>query len=187
MKQIILASASPRRKELLKKTGIKFKIVESEFTENIDLKLNPNNLVEKMSLGKAKAVYEKFNDSIIIAADTLVVCDNKVLGKPKNKKEAYLMLKLLSDKTHSIVTGLTIINNKKIITKSQATKVTMRTISNQEIDDYIKTKEPYDKAGGYAIQGWAKKFITKIDGDLSSAIGLPLNLLLKELSNSRQK
>lgn len=188
MKSIILASKSPRRKELLEKIGLKFKAVKSNYKEIIDSKLNPHELSEKLSLEKAKAVYWKNppargKNSIIIAADTLVVCDGKILGKPKGQKDAKKMLSFLSNKAHLVITGFTIINGnlKKIITKSIETKVFMRKISVSEIDTYIKTKEPFDKAGAYAIQGKAKKFIKTIDGDLLNAIGLPLNSLMKEL------
>lgn len=185
MKSVILASGSPRRKELLEKAGIKFKIVESEFDEHIDPQLKPHEQVEKLSLEKAKAVFNKHKDSIIIAADTLLVCGEKIFGKPKDKENAKEMLEFLSNKTHSLITGFTIIDGETntVITKSEETKVDMRKISKTEIDLYLKTTEPYDKAGAYAIQGIAKKFITKIDGDLSSAIGLPVDLILRELKN----
>jgi len=183
MEQIILASTSPRRKALLKKAGIKFQVVDSGLKEYLDPKLKPHALVEKLSSQKAKAVYEKFKDKIIIAADTLVAYDGKILGKPKDREDARKMLEFLSGKTHLIITGLTIINPKtqKITIKSEETKITMREITKEEIDSYLKTKEPFDKAGAYAIQGIAKKFITKIDGDLPNAIGLPVNTILKEL------
>ncbi len=183
MKQIILASGSPRRKELLEKAGIRFKVIESNFKEYVDLKLRPRELAKKLSLEKAKIVFENHKNSIIIAADTFVVCDGKILGKPKNKRDAKEMLLLLSGKSHLIITGFTIMSSdlKRPITKSEETKVYMRKISPSEINSYIKTKEPYDKAGGYAIQGKAKKFIIKIDGDLLNAIGLPLNSLMFEL------
>jgi septum formation protein len=181
-KSIILASASPRRKKLLEKAGIKFDVVESEFEEYIDPKLKPHELVKMLSLGKAKAVYNKHKESIIIAADTLVAYGNIILGKPKDKDDARKMLELLSGKTHSLITGFTIIDGPdKIITKSEETKITMSEIDKKETEKYLNTKEPYDKAGGYATQGWAKKFISKIDGDESSAIGLPVTLLLQEL------
>ncbi len=183
VKQIILASESPRRKEILEKTGLKFKVVKSDFEEYVDTKLTPHELVKKLSLEKAKAVFENHKDSIIIAADTIVVCDGKILGKPRDKKNARAMLKFLSGKSHLIITGFTIISSdlKKSITKSQETKVWMRKISKTEIDSYVKTKEPYDKAGAYAIQGIAKKFIEKVEGDMLNAIGLPLNSLMFEL------
>jgi septum formation protein len=181
VKPVILASASQRRKELLEKAGIKFKIVESEFEEHFDSDLQPHLIAEKLSSEKAKAVYKKFTDSIIIAADTLVVCDGEILGKPKDEQDAKRILSILSGKKHSIITGFTIINGEKIITKSEETKVFMRKISEAEIDSYIATKEPFGKAGAYAIQGNARKFIEKIEGDLSNVIGLPIQALLKSL------
>lgn len=181
MKKIILASASPRRKKLLEKIGIKFKVVKSNFKEYVDVKLTPHELVRKLSLEKARTVFKNHRDSIIIAADTFVVCSGKILGKPKNKKDAKNMLEFLSGKDHLIITGFTIIHGNNVITKSKTTKVWMRKITNEEISTYIRTGEPFDKAGAYAIQGIAKKFIKKIDGDLSNAIGLPIYSLIKEL------
>lgn len=181
MKSIILASESPRRKKLLEKTGLKFKVVKSNFKENVNLKLKPHKLVEKLSLEKAKAVYRNHKDSIIIAADTIVLCNGKILGKPKDKEDAGSMLRFLNNKTHLVITGFTIIDEEKVVTRSEASKIHMRKISKLEIDSYIKTKEPFDKAGAYAIQGKAKKFIKKIDGDLPNAIGLPVSSLMLEL------
>lgn len=181
VKQIILASVSPRRKELLKEIGLKFKVVKSDFKEYIDPKLKPHQLAKKLSLEKAKTVYKNYKNSIIIAADTFVVCEGIILGKPKNKEDAKKMLEFLSGKSHLIITGFTIIHGNNVITKSQETKVYMKEISNEEINAYIRTKEPFDKAGAYAIQGRAKKFIEKIEGDLSSAIGLPIHSLMAEL------
>lgn len=183
MRSIILASKSPRRKQLLEKAGLKFKVVESNYEEKIDSKLNPHQLVKKLSLEKAKAVAQKYRNAIIIGADTIIVCEGKIMGKPKDEKDARKILNFISDKTHLIVTGFTIIDgeSQKIITKSEETKIKMRKISKSEIDSYIKTKEPFDKAGAYAIQGKAREFIEKIDGDLENAIGLPVDSLLKEL------
>ena len=189
MKKIILASASPRRKELLEKAGLKFEIVESRVDEHLDIKLEPHTFVKKLSLRKAKAVYENNKNAIIIAADTVVFHSGKILGKPKDKKDAKEMLELLSGQRHFVITGFTIIDTslKKPITKSEETKVFMRKITPEEIEDYILTKEPYDKAGAYAIQGIAGKFIEKIEGDLNSAIGLPIASLLKELEKLNVK
>ena len=167
----------------MEKAGIKFKIVGSKIKEYLDIKLEPHKLVEKLSLEKAKAVQNKFRGAIIISADTLVACEGKIFGKPTDEKDAEKMLKYLSGKTHSIITGFTVINAKtnKIITGSDETKVTMKIISKKEIDSYLKTEEPFDKAGAYAVQGKAKKFIKRIDGDLSNAIGLPINTILNYL------
>ncbi len=183
MKQIILASVSPRRKELLEKAGIKFRVVDSHYQERLDLRLTPRQLVQKLSLEKAKAVYQKFKQAIIIAADTLVVCDGKILGKPKDKKDAKKMLEFLSGKTHLILTGFTIIDGEsnKTITKYEETKVYMRKISDQEISSYLETKEPYDKAGAYAIQEKGSIFIEKVEGDYLNAVGLPIFALTQEL------
>jgi len=183
MKTIILASSSPRRKEILKKAGVKFKVVKSSFEEYVDPKLTPHELAKKLSLEKAKAVYRNYKDSIIIAADTIVACDGKILGKPRDEKEAFEMLAFLSNKSHLIITSFTIISSdlKKPITKSEQTKVYMRKIAKKEIESYIKTGEPIDKAGAYAIQGIAKKFIKKVKGDFSNAVGLPIYAISQEL------
>lgn len=181
MKKIILASSSPRRKKILRKAGLKFAIVKSNVEENLNSNLSPRDLAKKLSLKKAKAVYENHKDSIIIAADTLVVCKGKILGKPKDQEDAREMLNLLSGNTHLVITGFAIINGNNVVTKSIETKIGMRKINDEEINAYIRTKEPYDKAGAYAIQGIAKKFIQKINGDFDNAVGLPTYALLKEL------
>lgn len=185
MKQIILASSSARRKELLEMIGLKFKVVVSNLDEKIDpeLKLKPHDLVKKLSLEKAKVVFENYKDSIIIAADTFVVCSGKILGKPKNKEDAKKMLKFISGKIHVIITGFTIIDGNNVITKSDETKVWMRKISNEEITAYIRTGEPFDKAGAYAIQGLGSIFIEKIEGNFDNAVGLPIYTLAQELKN----
>ncbi|MBI4096760.1 MAG: septum formation protein Maf [Candidatus Levybacteria bacterium] len=181
MKNIILASKSPRRKELLAKIGLKFRVVESKYEEIIDIKLTPGELVKKFSLEKAKTVFNKNKNSIIIAADTVVVCVGKILGKPKDKADAKKMLEFLSSKAHLIITGFTIIDGEKIITKSVETRVCMRKINDDEINSYLKTKEPYDKAGAYAIQEIGSIFIEKVEGDYLNAVGLPIYSLAQEL------
>lgn len=183
MKTIILASASERRKEILEKAGIKFKVVKSDFKEYVDPKLTPYELVKKLSLEKAKAVFQKHKNCIIIAADTFVLCNSKILGKPKDKKDAKQMLSWLSNKTHLVITGFTIIDGclDRIITKSQVSKVWMKKLSAKEINNYIATKEPFGKAGAYAIQGLGSIFIKKIEGDFFNAVGLPAFALAQEL------
>jgi septum formation protein len=181
IRPVILASASPRRKELLEKTGLKFNVVESGLKESFDPKLKPQEVVRKLSLEKAKKVFQKYPDSIIIAADTIVAFNNKVIGKPKDENDVKNMLAALNNNSHFIITAFTVINGETTITRHEATKICMKDMPEEEIEKYAKTKEPYDKAGAYAIQGWAKKYITKIDGDESGAIGLPVPALLKEL------
>lgn len=185
MKQIILASGSPRRKELLKKIGLKFSVVKSEFKEEIDSNLSPHDLAKKLSLGKARKVAKKYKNAIIIAADTFVVLDDKIIGKPKDEKDVRKTLNILSNRSHLIITGFTIIDSEinKIVSKSQETRVFMRKITNREIDSYIKTKEPFGKAGSYAIQEKGSVFIEKIEGDYFNAVGLPIYALVKELKN----
>ena len=185
IKPLILASASLRRKELLEMIGLKFKVVESKIKEKIDQNLPPHFLSKKLSFEKAKTVYKNHKDSIIIAADTIVICDGKILGKPRDEKEALEMLKFLSNKSHLIITGFTIMSSdlKKPITRSEETKVYMKKITRKEIDSYIKTGEPMGKAGAYAIQGMAQKFIEKIEGDFFNAVGLPIHSLMHELKN----
>lgn len=182
---VILASGSPRRKELLAKAGIKFRVVESKFAEHFDPKLNPQKQAEKLSLEKAKTVYENNKDSIIIAADTLVVCKGKILGKPKDEDDAKKMLKFLSGKSHDVITGFTLYDPKKnkFIVKSEKSTIHFNQVSEKEINNYVTQKKPLDKAGAYGIQELPKKFIKRVDGDLDNIIGLPIQALMKELKN----
>ncbi len=183
MKKIILASGSPRRKKLLKQIGLKFEIVVSRVDETLNPKLKPKNQAAYLSNKKAQAVASKFKNSIVIAADSLVICDNVVYGKPNNKKEAVRMLKNLSGKKQTIITGFTVIDtdSKKAITKSSETKVWFRKLSITEIEKYIEKEKPYDKAGAYAIQDRGAIFVKKIEGDFFGGVGMPLYLLTKEL------
>lgn len=183
MKTIVLASKSPRRKKLFKKLGIKFKIESSDYQEKMDLKLNPRELARHLSRQKAKAVAKKYKNAIIIAADTFVVLKGKLFGKPLVETKAKKMLKELSGKTHSVITGFTIMDTKKkkVVSRSVETKVYLKVLTQNEIDNYVKSKEPLDKAGAYAIQGLGKPFIKKIEGDYFNVVGLPLKALVKSL------
>lgn len=183
MKPIILASTSPRRKEILAKTRLKFKVVESDYKENMGLKLKPLELAKFLSRGKAEAVVSKFKNHIIIGADTFVALGDKLLGKPQTIGMAKKMLKQISGKTVSIITGYTIIDtgSGKTISKASKTKIYIKKLSNTEINNYVKTGEPLDKAGAFAIQGIGAVIIKKIEGDFFNAMGLPLFDLAKEL------
>jgi len=185
MKKIILASQSPRRKDLLSQIGLKFEVDPSNYQEDMSLKMDPKELAEYLSLGKAKDVAQRHKDSIIIAGDTFCVLDKEVLGKPKTKENAKAMLQKLSGKTHSIITGFAIIDTetKKQISKSVETKVYFRNISEKEIDTYIDSGEPMDFAGAYAIQHLGGLFVEKIDGDYFNIVGLPILPLTIELKN----
>lgn len=184
MKRIILASASPRRKKLLQKLGFKFTVVESKIKEDFKEKSDPIGQVKKLSLAKAQAVAEKYSRSLIIAADTIILFENKIIGKPKDNENAINILKSLSGKSHEVVTAFTIFDaySKKFISKAVKTKIYFKVLKDREIEDYIKTGDACDKAGAYAIQeGLSKNFVKKIIGDYDNVVGLPLCLLKKEL------
>ncbi|MEK7540947.1 MAG: Maf family protein [Patescibacteria group bacterium] len=183
MKKIILASQSPRRKELLLQIGLDFEIDPSNYEEDMTLKMNPAKLAEHLSLGKARDVAKRYKDAIVISADTIVAVGNEVFGKPKTPERAKYMLEKLSGRAHSIITGFTIIDTKssKQISNSVETKVYFKNLSEQEIDSYIATGEPLDKGGGYAIQGKAALFVEKIEGDYFNIVGLPILSLSEEL------
>ena len=178
--EIILASNSPRRKEILESLGYKFRIAPSDIDENIDL--NGELLVCELAKRKALRIYEYNKDSIVIGSDTIVYFNNKVYNKPKNEEECYFMLKSLSGKTHEVITGVYIASNKECISFFDKAYVTFKELSDQEIYDYIKTKEPFDKAGGYAIQGIGNALIKEYKGDFYTIMGLP-----KDLVNSHLK
>ncbi len=185
MKKLILASASPRRKQLLKQIGLEFEVLASNIDEKLNPRLKPLHQVEELSRQKAEATAQmkEAKNAIIIAADSMVAVADEIMGKPKDVKDAKRMLKKLSGSTHSIVTGFTIMDTatKKKVTKSVETKVWFKKLSPQEISVYIKTGEPMDKAGAYAIQEIGAIFIERIEGDYQGAVGLPLFALVKEL------
>lgn len=181
MTRLILASNSPRRKELLKDLGYSFEIIPS----NIDEKINPNKSIqseiENLSFNKALSVFKDNKDSIVIGSDTVVILDNKIYGKPKTNEEAKAMLKALSNKTHLVLTAVSIISSKQSETFSVKTEVEFDNITDEEIDKYIKEENVLDKAGAYAIQGLAKKFIKSINGDYYTIMGLPIHELYVRL------
>ena len=176
---LILASKSPRRKELLKQIGIPFVVVVSDAEEVSGNSWTPAALVIENAKRKARAVAEKYPDSPVLGADTVVSLEGKIFGKPKDKDEARKMLTALSGKMHEVTTGLALINRNEIRTTSVTTKVFFDTMTKADIDAYIATDEPMDKAGAYAIQGKAARFIEKIEGSYSNVVGLPLNALIQ--------
>ena len=176
---LILASKSPRRKELLKQIGIPFVVVVSDAEEVSGNSWTPAALVVENAKHKARAVAEKYPDSPVLGADTVVSSEGKIFGKPKDKDEARKMLTALSGKMHEVTTGLALINRNEIRTTSVTTKVFFDTMTKADIDAYIATEEPMDKAGAYAIQGKAARFIEKIEGSYSNVVGLPLNALIQ--------
>ncbi|MBI4685208.1 MAG: septum formation inhibitor Maf [Nitrospirae bacterium] len=183
MKTIILASASPRRKEIFALTGLRFSVDPPEYKETLNHAIKPHDLAKSLSLEKARAVAAKYRDALIIAADTFIVFRGKLLGKPHTAKEARKMLILLNAKSHSVITGYTVIDTGtgKKITRSVETKVWFKKMTVQEINAYVATKEPLDKAGAYAIQGRGAVLIKKSEGDYLNVVGLPLFDLAESL------
>jgi len=183
MKKIILASASPRRKELLERIGLKFEVEPSRYEEQTIPALGSHELVKRNSLEKAKTVATKRRNAIIIAADTIGVRRGKIIGKPHTSTEARKILTALSGRSHRVITGFTIIDTGtgKTVSRSVETKVYFRKLTPAEIDAYIRTSEPLDKAGAYAIQGLGSVIVEKIEGDYYNVIGLPLSALVKAL------
>ncbi|MBM4177191.1 septum formation inhibitor Maf [Candidatus Gribaldobacteria bacterium] len=185
MQKIILASGSPRRKELLENIGLKFEVKKSDYEEDMGLALTSFELAKTLSSNKAQVVANNYPESIVIAADTFISLKNELLGKPKNEAEAKATLKKISGKCLVVLTGFTIINlakNKKF-SEVIETKVYIKNLSDKEIASYIATKEPLDKAGAFAIQGRGALFVEKIEGDFFNVIGLPLFSLSKALKD----
>lgn len=181
MKQIILASASPRRKELLSRMGVEF-LVDTSNIEEITKESNPKDMVLELAFIKTMDVSKRYGeDSIIIGADTLVALEDKVLGKPKDKEEAYAMLKDLSGKKHNVYTGVCIIIKGEVISFAEKSDVWVSELEEEEILQYIHTGEPFDKAGGYGIQGQFAIYIERIEGDYNNIVGLPIARLYQEL------
>ena len=184
--RIILASGSPRRRELLAKLNIDFEVITSDADEAIDSD-NPEIIVETLSERKARAVLDSIPDDniLVIGADTIVYYDGEVLGKPEDEEDARGMLSMLSDRTHQVFTGVSIISRikgeEKIKVFSDRTDVTFYEIDKFDLADYIKTGSPMDKAGAYGIQDDFAKHVKKIDGDYNNVVGLPLSKLYQEL------
>lgn len=182
-RKIVLASTSPRRKELLEKTGIVFEICPGDYEEDMTLSMEPKELAKFLSKGKAESVVSKFPDALIIGSDTFLAFNDMVLGKPHKPEKAKEMLQMLRGNCHSVLTGYAIIDtkNNKIVNDVVETKVYFKNYSDQEIDEYIATGEPLDRAGAYAIQERGAALVEKIEGDLDSAIGLPVKNILEAL------
>ncbi|MDP6039213.1 MAG: Maf family protein [Candidatus Latescibacteria bacterium] len=176
MKKLILASASPRRASLLRLLSIPFEIVPSNTTEDLDKVLLPEAHVVEIAKRKTQAVASTVSNAIVLGADTVVALDNNILEKPRDAVHARSMLAQLSNKKHRVYTGLALIDTdtKRTMTDVAITDVTMRELSNQDIDRYVATGEPFDKAGGYGIQGRASIFIKSISGCFYNVVGLPL-------------
>lgn len=195
---LILASASPRRQELLRNAGIPFIVQPADIDETPKPNESPRDCAERLAREKALAVFQSQPQNYVLGADTIVVIDNMILGKPRDADDAARMLRLLSGRTHAVITGVCLVspsasyqppvagktetklatgNSQLATAASEITLVTMDEISDDEIRDYIATGEPMDKAGAYAIQGIASRWIPRIEGDYSNVVGLPVALV----------
>ena len=182
MKKLILASKSPRRKELLELLGFNFDVVVSEVNELASDNLSPEELVKTLAFQKAKSVFKTHPNDVVLGSDTIVVVDNEILGKPKNQNQAKEMILKMKNREHQVITGVAILSDKENIIFSNTSIVHFNDIEEKEIDKYIKTTEPYDKAGGYAIQGWAARYISAIEGNYYTIMGLPLDKVFEGLN-----
>ncbi|MCQ6273523.1 septum formation inhibitor Maf [Bacillus sp. V3B] len=181
MQNLILASSSPRRKELLENLQLSFNTVSSDVDEHYDPEWKPDRIVMELAFRKAKFVFKDYPASFVIGSDTVVVNDNHVLGKPQNREEAFSMLKSLSGKTHSVYTGVAIVTPTNEQTFFEKTDVVFWELSDEEINKYLDTGEPFDKAGSYGIQGFGRLLVKGITGDYFSVVGLPVARTMREL------
>lgn len=177
---LILASQSPRRKELLGLLGIPFTIQVSQADETMEQGKSPAQQVAEVSRRKALATVVSAED-VVIAADTIVVCDDVILGKPKDRQDACRMLKMLSGRSHQVMTGMTVRYGSQLYSCTEITDVTFRELSDREIERYVDSGEPMDKAGAYGIQGGAAVFTEKLCGDYYNVMGLPVCRLVQVL------
>jgi septum formation protein len=183
---LVLASASPRRQELLRNAGISFTVRPADIDETPMLAESPQVCAERLAREKAVAVSQSRPEDYVLGADTIVVVDDTILGKPRDADDAARMLRLLSGRMHAVITGVCVVGPvaSKVKTASETTLVTFCELCDDEIRDYIATGEPMDKAGAYAIQGIASRWIPRIEGDYGNVVGLPVALvyaMLQEL------
>lgn len=184
--RIILASQSPRRRELLARMGLCFTVCAADIDETMDPGKAPEAEVGRVSRAKALAV-EAGQDDVVIAADTVVVCQGRTLGKPRSPEEATAMLELLSGRDHQVMTGFTVRRGGTVLTDTEISRIHFRRLDRREIAHYVASGEPMDKAGAYGIQGLAALFISRLEGDYYNVMGLPvcaLTLRLRELGVS---
>jgi septum formation protein len=186
--KLILASESPRRRELLKKAGYNFDVVPSKVSEIPNKNLNARDQILDISQRKARAAFAqlstlKTEPLVVLAADTEVIFENSPLGKPQSPEDAYRILRLLSGLPHQVITGVTVIDSRsgKEVSQSETTSVYFRQLSDAEIWEYIHTGEPMDKAGAYGIQGGGGKFVERYEGPFDNIVGLPMDLVRKML------
>lgn len=183
-KKVILASSSPRRKELMRLLDVAFNVLSPDVDETLDETLSYEEAITELAFQKAHHIYKKNQDAIVLGFDTLVYVDNHVLGKPVDEDDVRKMLRLLSGKSHRVITGCAIISDQQSIRFYKDAVVSFKEMSDHEIDDYISTKEPFGKAGAYAIQGFGARYIHKIEGDYYAVMGLPVHDVYEKLKDS---
>ena len=203
-RRLVLASASPRRQQLLRDAGIPFTVEAADINETPLAGESPRDCAERLAREKALAVFQRYPENYVLGADTIVVVDDIILGKPRDAEDAARMLRLLSGRAHAVITGVCVVGpetggqspfandsqpprteNLELRTASETTRVTMCKVSDEEIRDYVATGEPMDKAGAYAIQGIASRWIPRIEGDYSNVVGLPVALVYAMLRERR--
>jgi septum formation protein len=179
MATLVLASASPRRRELLSQAGFTFEVRPAHISEEILPNEDPIAYVTRLAREKAQVIYDHVCDpnAVVLGADTTVTLDDLILGKPEDAGDAARMLRLLSGRTHRVITGVAVVTGKRVEVAAEVTAVRFLTLSEEEIADYIATGEPMDKAGAYAIQGRAARWIPRIEGCYFNVVGLPLALV----------
>ena len=180
---LILASGSPRRKEILEKLGYQFKTEKTDADERYPDNMRVSDIAEHLSVIKAKTSLTKNPDDVVIGSDTIVVLDGRVLGKPDSIRDAKEILMALSGKTHIVYTGVCVASAEKTESFTVATEVTFSELNESDIDEYIASGEPMDKAGAYGIQGFGCRFVSSISGDYYAVMGLPANKLYEVLKN----
>ena len=182
--KLVLASGSPRRSELLRAAGIEFTIRVADVDETVLPNELPRDYVVRLSREKAQAVASEIGDGeIVLGADTTVVVLNEIAGKPIDENDARRMLKLLSGKWHEVLTGVSLVNDGKVISDIALTRVKFAKLSEEEIDWYISTGEAMDKAGAYGIQGYASRFVERIEGSYSNVVGLPVQMVYRMIAD----
>ena len=191
MARIILASSSPRRKELLEQVGLKFEIFSPDIDESVHVGESADYYVQRLAEQKAQAILAQFSDAIVIAADTSLVLDHKIIGKPESKQHAFEIWTALSDRQHDVLSGVCVLSSQFDPNTVQSmvvrTQVYFQKLSQLDMEQYWATGEPIGKAGAYAIQGYAAQFIQRIEGSYSNVVGLPLYETLQLLKNIDQR
>lgn len=182
--RLVLASKSPRRSEILRNAGIDFTVRCADADETVPDGTKPQDAVVFLAARKAMAV-ERADDEVVLGADTVVVLDGKILGKPRDREDAFNMIKSLSGRTHSVFTGVCIIGNGHSMTFAEETEVEFLPLTDDEINGYVDTNEPYDKAGAYGIQGIASKFVRRINGDYFNVVGLPVSAIYQKFLKNK--